>query len=171
MEIREAIEHAQQVSEGCPAEGRDCAYQHDKLADWLTELQAYRATGLTPEEVLTGKELAEIACAMNLLKEYQGFGTIEHFRELVQAEQDGRLVVLPPVKIGDTAFFVINNHIFGGTVYFMSWECHKSFGVRGHIYADCAVGTVSASLSDFGKTVFLARKEAEVALRKGKKQP
>ena len=33
-------------------------------------LAAYEDTGLEPEEVLSGKELAEIACAMNKLKAY-----------------------------------------------------------------------------------------------------
>lgn len=51
MTIEEAIEHAREVAEGCPAGDRQCAYQHDKLADWLEELKAYRETGLTPEDV------------------------------------------------------------------------------------------------------------------------
>lgn len=51
MKLEEAILHAQQVAEGCPAGDRQCAYQHDKLADWLKELKAYQATGLTPEDV------------------------------------------------------------------------------------------------------------------------
>lgn len=37
MNIQEAIAHARQVAEGCGTD-RDCAYQHDKLADWLEEL-------------------------------------------------------------------------------------------------------------------------------------
>lgn len=44
MELEEAIVHARQVADGCSAENRDCAYQHDKLADWLEELKRYRAT-------------------------------------------------------------------------------------------------------------------------------
>lgn len=42
MELKEAIVHARQVAEGCASGHRDCAYQHDKLADWLEELQSYR---------------------------------------------------------------------------------------------------------------------------------
>ena len=41
MELREAIIHAQQVAEGCYSD-RDCAYQHDRLVDFLEELQRYR---------------------------------------------------------------------------------------------------------------------------------
>lgn len=48
MEINEAIEHAKQMADGCPTD-RDCAYQNDKLVDWLGELLAYRAIG-TPEQ-------------------------------------------------------------------------------------------------------------------------
>lgn len=42
MELKEAIIHAKQVAEGCPGDNRACAYQHDKLADWLEELQRYK---------------------------------------------------------------------------------------------------------------------------------
>lgn len=41
MELREAIIHAKQVAEGCPA-GSDCAYQHDELVEWLEELSALK---------------------------------------------------------------------------------------------------------------------------------
>lgn len=51
MTIEEAIAHAREVAEGCPAEDRQCAYQHDKLAAWLEELKAYRETGLTPGDI------------------------------------------------------------------------------------------------------------------------
>ncbi len=80
MNIREAIAHAKQVAEGCSTENRDCAYQHDKLADWLEELVAYRGTSLTPERVA----------------------------ELAQAEKDGRLVVLPEVLEADRKLFTDN---------------------------------------------------------------
>jgi len=48
--VEETIAHAREVAEGCPAEDRQCAYQHDELTDWLEELKAYRETGLTPED-------------------------------------------------------------------------------------------------------------------------
>ena len=55
MDLKEAIFHARQVAEGCGGE-RDCAYQHDKLADWLEELEKYQDTGLTPEQVVSMKD-------------------------------------------------------------------------------------------------------------------
>ncbi len=54
MTIDEAITHAREVEEGCPAEDRQFAYQQ---ADWLEELKAYKATGLTPEEIVKYKQL------------------------------------------------------------------------------------------------------------------
>lgn len=63
MSIDEAITHAHEVVEGCPAGDRQCAYQHDKLVDWLEELKAYRETGLTPEDV---KSVAWIYRSVNL---------------------------------------------------------------------------------------------------------
>lgn len=43
MDLREAIIHTRQVADGCGVDSRDCAYQHDKLGDWLEELQEYRS--------------------------------------------------------------------------------------------------------------------------------
>lgn len=41
MELKEAIRHAREVASGCDG-GSACAYQNDKLADWLEELVAYK---------------------------------------------------------------------------------------------------------------------------------
>ena len=51
MSIDEAIAHAREVAERRPVEDRQCAHQHDKLADWLEELKMYRDTGFTPADV------------------------------------------------------------------------------------------------------------------------
>lgn len=64
-------------------------------------LAAYEDTGLEPDAVnaikhsLMGKSIAEI-------KEFEGI-PIQRLRELAQAEQDGRLVVLP-CKVGDSVY-------------------------------------------------------------------
>ena len=51
MELKEAIAHARDIAENCGVDGRDCAYQHDRLADWLEKLQRYEAIGLSPADV------------------------------------------------------------------------------------------------------------------------
>lgn len=64
-------------------------------------LAAYEDTGLEPEEIITGKELAEIACGLELLKKYQKLGNFDRLCELAEADKEGRCVVLP-YKIGST---------------------------------------------------------------------
>ena len=155
MEINEAIEHAREVAEGCPAGDRDCAYQHDELVSWLEELKAYRATGLTPEKI---QEFKSVDRWNNTVE--------QELDKYVQAEKDGRIVVLPPVKVGDTAFFIINAAIYEGRIYYIRWEHHSTFGIKGLMSADGLGGCVGAKLSDFGKKVFLSREEAEAALAK-----
>lgn len=91
---------------------------------------------------------------------------LDELREMVQAKRDGRCVVLPPIKVGDTAFYLINNQIFSGIVYYIRWEKHKYLGEYGLISADGVCGVFSANLSDFGKRVFLTRAEADAALRR-----
>lgn len=59
-------------------------------------LQAYKDTGLEPEEIMGLCEMDRRAKMADLLRleEYQALGPIGHLRELVQAENDGRLVML-----------------------------------------------------------------------------
>lgn len=67
-------------------------YPRNILEEWFLKLASYEDTDLEPDEVLTGKELAEIACAINLLKEYQSLGTLARLKQLAHAEKDGRLL-------------------------------------------------------------------------------
>lgn len=71
------------------------------IEDLFYRLAAYEDTGLEPEEIITGKELAEIACGLELLKKYQELGNFDRLRELAEADKEGRCVVLP-CKIGST---------------------------------------------------------------------
>lgn len=160
MNLNEAIEHAHEVAEGCPAGDRQCAYQHDKLSDWLEELKAYKATGLAPKEI---QELMSI--------DRRNYTAGKELDKYIQAEKEGRIIVLPPVKVGDTAFFIINGSIHEGKIYYLRWEHHASFGIQGLISADGLGGCIGAKLSDFGKKVFLSRKEAEMALNEQKEAP
>ena len=83
--------------------------------------------------------------------------------ELMEADRDSRLVVLP-CKVGDTVYA-----LFGADKYVS--ECVvKRIGMGDHI-GFAAIEPISArgheygvSLKGFGKTVFLTREEAEKAL-------
>ena len=62
-------------------------------------LKQYEDTGLEPEEI---KELEADWCVANqLIQEYKDIGKVQRALDLLKAEQDGRLMVLP-CKIGDT---------------------------------------------------------------------
>ncbi len=105
MNIDEAITHAREVAEGCPAEDRQCAYQHDELAEWLEELKAYKATGLKPEEITVGQAPCVFYCnrKCNLDGDWCAEGpgcpkevdkeTAIHLLKLFQAEKSGRVAV------------------------------------------------------------------------------
>lgn len=86
----------------------------------------------------------------------------EHIRELLRAEKDGRLVV-PPCKIGAT--------VYRFQRYFNDATLKSEIKIK-----PCVVESVSTKciittdhvvmlFSDFGKTVFLTREEAEKALK------
>lgn len=139
MTIDEAIAHAREVAEGCPAEDRQCAYQHDKLADWLEELKAYQETELTPEEIITLKSIKNWADAVE--REYLKF---------VELEKDRRLITLP-CRVGDTVFAAETSPVIPLSVMCVG------------VYLEGADGGDWESLENFGKTVFLTRDAAEVA--------
>ena len=107
-------------------------------------LAAYEDTGLEPEEIITGKELAEIACGMELLKKYQELGNLDSLRELAEADKEGRCVVLPC------------------KVFQYDSERIYELEVRNIIY-DC--GYIAFDKNAIDKSVFLTREAAETALK------
>lgn len=121
--------------------------------DAVDRLAAYEDTGLEPEEVLPQEYAGEIMKSMILLKEYQKLGPIDRLRELKQADDEGRCVVLPAKpdqtiyqwRIGDDCPSV--SRLDGvqinadGEITYPIWCGHLTPG-------------------DFGETVFLTREEA-----------
>lgn len=103
---------------------------------------------------------------------------LDLLRELAQADREGRCVVMP-CKIGDTLYEIIR-HRNSGTVEIaertvLSVEKFQDDGyikmqrwVPCHDTADILKQRVDswAKIEDFGKTVFLSRKEAEAELRR-----
>lgn len=177
MTIEEAIEHAREVAEGCPAEDRQCAYQHNELADWLEKLKAYKATGLTPEEIVALR-----ASFQELKKEAV---------PLIQAKIEGRLVMLPcsmenPVYViarckdvclyqeretgavdcpfeEDCPFDACEDnqvHVFETTI--PGFFDNENRDGELHLFLDNL--KFDFTEKDIGKTVFLTREEAEAAM-------
>lgn len=141
------------------------------VGDAICSLAEYEDTGLEPEEILTGKELAEVACALIQLKEYKSLGTIDHIRDLLQAEKDGRLVMLP-CKVGDMVW-AIDNPWTGKLLKkpldaYVNGMKMYSHGLYVNLLFDTRKinGTRDYEINHIGKTVFLTREEAEAALAK-----
>ena len=121
-------------------------------------LKAYEDTGLTPEEFHAYWVFLE-----DMIGEQKVSEALDRFRQLVKADKDGRLVVLP-CKVGQLVFALLgtDKHIsecevkqigMGNKIGFIGLE---PIGARGREYG--------VSLNGFGKTVFRTREEAEKAL-------
>lgn len=66
----------------------DCEELRNELlfSQAIQRLKAYEGTGVEPEDIISGEELAGIACAMFRLKQYQAIGTVEELARWKQAE-------------------------------------------------------------------------------------
>lgn len=109
----------------------------------VERLAAYEDTGLEPEDV---RRLQQDWTS--LIMTLDEMGGMPHLHELVQAEKDGRLVVLP-CKVGDTV-----------------WRIKRTFEEypdRSKPYIEPS-GFLLQDVFNISKTVFLTREEAESAL-------
>ena len=129
---------------------------NDTMFQILTRLAAYEDTGLEPQDVISAGDMAKIACALHELNAYKDIGPIEHLRDLIQAEQDGRLVVLP-CKVGDHVWADGREAI---AVWFFGYKTERYLHAQ---FFDNAKYT-DIPFCEIGKTVFLTRDEAEAAI-------
>ena len=118
-------------------------------------LAACEDTGLTPEICANYKTFEDEAISKGV--------TFKRIVELMEADKDGRVVVLP-CKVGQRVFALLDTdkHLsecevkqigLGNEIGFVGIE---PIGARGREYG--------VSIKGFGKTVFLTREEAEKAL-------
>ena len=123
-------------------------------------LAAYEDTGLKPEEIADFMKRWEQTVEIGgMLKKY----CIDHIRDLLHAEQAGRLVVLP-CKVGDTVYMPVGK--WGTITGYEADECDGFHIARDgvlQIKAKCYSGN-HGTYGVPGKTVFLTREEAEAAL-------
>ena len=124
----------------------------------MMRLAAYEDTGMEPEQCENAKVIIESAFSDDTSK-------VERIRELLKADKEGRLVVLP-CKVGDRLYEVTGRKTI--SVYKVKAIRVELFGL--FIEWDIVEGFVWQSLSginadEIGKTVFLTREDAEQALK------
>ncbi len=135
---------------GKPMDDCTALYCRNRL---LARLVEYEDTGLTPEQCENAKVIIKSAFDVSSLK-------AERIRELLKANRDGRLVVLP-CKVGDVVYGFHGEKTILPMV--AKWIETNTDG-----WCIAAQYTPMAPkfyrFSDFGKTVFLTREEAKKAL-------
>ena len=134
----------------------DCTplYCRNRLKD---RLAAYEETELTPEQCENAKAIIEYAFSDDTSK-------AERIRELLKADRDGRVEVLP-CKVCDTVYWVHGAVITECKVYRIQ---KNRKGLYICLKSNVSHGAFRAGLS-IGKTAFLTREEAEEVLEAMKK--
>lgn len=117
--------------------------------------------------------------------------SLDRLRDLVEADKAGRCAILP-CKVGDAVYVVGNGKIVAATVqearldnlrditFWVTFECDKKCnGCPFDSWSESEAGDWSCGgeyedgeikQSEFGKTVFRTREEAEAALKKMKEK-
>ena len=124
----------------------DCP-SFDRLVE---RLAAYEDTGLEPEQCENAKAIIESAFSDDTSK-------AERIRELLKADKDGRLVVLP-CKIGDVLYRASPS---GVVVHRVANMVYRELTSRWYIDT---IPNLPYASEELGKTTFLTREEAEKAL-------
>lgn len=119
----------------------------------LQQLAGYEDTGLTPEGV---KDLQFRARAAEL----SAGASLHHVIDLIQAERDGRLLILP-CKVGASVYILQDDEVCEAIV----WNIESYKNVRGNLEVLFVCGAAGTfSMDEWGRTVFADEKQALHAL-------
>nr|DAG19325.1 MAG TPA: hypothetical protein [Caudoviricetes sp.] len=164
MVLDEALKKLQEQIAAWPMTQRFVVQQLiEDYSNIRKDLLAYKNTGLTPEQCENAKVIIESAFSDDTSK-------AERIRELLKADKEGRVVVLPvkPVltpTISSMLYIIEDGEIYEDSLY----EGIVGMSERGEM--NVIYGTIDAlsfEQNDIGKTVFLTREEAEAALEEMK---
>ena len=170
----------------------DDEFMDSGVAKYFNRLSAYEDTGLEPQDIISAADMCKIACALHELNAYKDLGPIDHIRDLIKAEQDGRLVLLP-CKVGDTVWLLKKKCKYAGEDNDPWCSCDQYWDnvYHKHMWGcagkddegkqfDCEkrdmewyAQQIEYSLVLYspnivlGKNLFLTREEAEAALKGG----
>lgn len=135
-------------------------------------LKEYEGTGCEPGEVLPKDKADEIALKLMRLSDLESICSYTRLRELAEADKAGRVVVLPvkPVLtpiLSSMLYIIEDGDIYEDALY------EAVVGMSGNGEMNVVYTTLSDQITfeqaDIGKTVFLAREEAEKALEATKR--
>lgn len=133
----------------------DYQSEYIPLIDAAQRLDAYESTGMEPEN---------IGALQEELNQYKKLGDLDRLREIVQADREGRCVVLP-CKLHDKVFFIENGCVKETEVdSFHNWTSGR-WKISTHtdrMYEHWKGYEID--FSGIGKTVFLSREDAEKAV-------
>lgn len=121
-------------------------------------LKAYEDAGLSPQACAEAREIEETLSGCDY--------SISRMVELMKADKEGRLVVLP-CRQGDE-LWTYGNFPQGREVYRFTVSDVSTLNGR-TVLNTLGLGTIRPE--DIGKTVFLSRKEAEKAMEVSELQP
>lgn len=120
-------------------------------------LKAYEDAGLSPQACAEAREIEETLSGCDY--------SISRMVELMKADKDGRLVVLP-CKVGDTVYFVNAKQILEfAVVGYAVDETGISWVHSEHVDKIGNTNERTFSPDRFGKNTFFTREEAEKALQ------
>ena len=124
----------------------------------MQRLKEYEDTGLEPEEI---NDMAlEVATLKTIESMYDGLGNPDHLRDLIQAEKEGRMVVLP-CKVADSIYIPDLEKKIPVKVRVQG----ISISVSGRTILHFGGYPVECAWGDgCGKDWFLTREEAEAAM-------
>ena len=136
-----------------PCNGNGCKFKDCPFDETICErLAAYEDTGLTPEGFA-----AYCVFIQDLIGEQKASEALSRFRELAEADKDGRVVVRP-CKVGDVLYRASPS---GVVVHRVANVVYR--GLTNRWYIDTIPNLPYAS-EELGKTTFLTREEEEKAL-------
>lgn len=118
-------------------------------------LRQYLDTGMTPEAFQS-----YVVFLQDLIGNQKASEALDRFRQLVKADRDGRMVVLP-CKVGDVVYGFHGEKTILPMVVKWIETCTNGWCIAVQ-YAPTAARFYQ--FSDFGKTVFLTSEEAKAAL-------
>ena len=142
----------------------DYSSEYIPLIDAANRLAAYEDTGLEPQDIISAVDMAKIACALHELNAYKDIGPIDHIRDLLQAENEGRLVVLPSKTVWELTMDAGPDCDLKCPVdaYDEALGCDLCSKAKPFAYERPCT---QERLKGLGKTVFLTREEAEATMK------